>query len=189
MDEAGDVGELAVRNPLDLGVLLYDGEELVGAKQNRILNVSVLLAAGSTTRIPVSCVERGRWSSRGRRFRSAGHVAGAGAAAAKAASLRTDALARGAAQRGVGERRPAAGGARRRSPTAANSDGFAAREPRDPRPLAALRARAGPERRARLDRRPGLVPGRGVAAGGVRADYPKLLAGYVYDAIDADRAR
>src|SRR4051794_2303779 len=98
VNEAGDVGELAVRNPLDVGVLLYDGEELVGAKQNRILNVSVLLGACSTARIPVSCVERGRWSWRDARFRSAGHVAGPELRRHKAASLRVDALARGAAQ-------------------------------------------------------------------------------------------
>ena len=128
VDEAGDVGELAVRNPLPRGVLLYDGEELVGAKQNRILNVSVLLAAGSTARIPVSCVERGRWSWRDRRFRSAGHVASPELRRRKAASLRTDALARGAAQRSVWEavdHKLAVLGVD--SPTAANSDGFAAR--------------------------------------------------------------
>ena len=74
---AGGVVEmLAVREPVHPAVLLYKGEELVGAKQNRILNVSVLLGAGSTARIPVSCVERGRWSWRDRSFRSAGHVAG-----------------------------------------------------------------------------------------------------------------
>ena len=33
--------ELAVHNPLEANVLLYDGEELLGAKQNRILNVTV----------------------------------------------------------------------------------------------------------------------------------------------------
>src|SRR3954469_7535295 len=60
-DEAGDVGPLLVHNPLGVAVLLYDGEELVGAKQNRIPNVSVLLAAGSKAHVPVSCVERGRW--------------------------------------------------------------------------------------------------------------------------------
>ena len=42
-----------VQNPLDEHVLLYDGEELIGAKQNRILNLSVLVAAGSRTAIPV----------------------------------------------------------------------------------------------------------------------------------------
>src|SRR3954471_23236916 len=72
VDEAGDVGELAGRNALDRGGLLYDGEELVGAKQNRILTVSVLLGAGSTARIPVSCVESGCWSWRGRRLWAGG---------------------------------------------------------------------------------------------------------------------
>ncbi len=55
---AGTVPELAVSNPLDDAVLLYDGEELVGAKQNRILDVSVLVAARSKLAIPVSCVEQ-----------------------------------------------------------------------------------------------------------------------------------
>src|SRR5213593_1707983 len=61
LDAAGSVPELLAKNPLDENVLLYDGEELLGAKQNRILNVSVLVAAQSETRIPVSCVEEGRW--------------------------------------------------------------------------------------------------------------------------------
>ena len=39
--------ELVVENPLAERVLLYDGEELLGAKQNRILDVSVLVAAKS----------------------------------------------------------------------------------------------------------------------------------------------
>ena len=39
---AGTVPELVVHNPTDKRVLLYDGEELVGAKQDRILNVTVL---------------------------------------------------------------------------------------------------------------------------------------------------
>ena len=42
VSEVGVVPELAVANPTDANVLLYDGEELLGAKQNRILNVSVL---------------------------------------------------------------------------------------------------------------------------------------------------
>jgi hypothetical protein len=53
----GTVPELTVTNPLDEAVLLYDGEELVGANQNRILDVSVMVAAGSKLTIPVSCVE------------------------------------------------------------------------------------------------------------------------------------
>jgi hypothetical protein len=41
-----------------------DGEQLVGAKQNRILNMTVLVAAETEVTIPVSCVERGRWGYR-----------------------------------------------------------------------------------------------------------------------------
>ena len=37
-DTAGAVPELAVDNPLDHKVLLYDGEELVGAKQKAAAN-------------------------------------------------------------------------------------------------------------------------------------------------------
>ena len=50
VDESGSVPELVVENPLDWRVLLYDGEELVGAKQNRILNVSVGPGSSSATR-------------------------------------------------------------------------------------------------------------------------------------------
>ena len=53
--ESGSVPELAVENPLEASVLLYDGVELVGAKQNRILNVSVLVDKKTTLKIPVSC--------------------------------------------------------------------------------------------------------------------------------------
>ena len=68
--EGGSVSQLKVKNKSDQKVLMLDGEELVGAKQNRVLNVTILVAAHSETIIPVSCVEEGRWSYRGRRFRS-----------------------------------------------------------------------------------------------------------------------
>ena len=70
--EQGHVPELKVVNRGDLPVLILDGEELLGAKQNRILNTSVLLPAKSKIKIPVSCVERGRWAYRSRQFGSAG---------------------------------------------------------------------------------------------------------------------
>jgi hypothetical protein len=61
VSQQGSVPELLVENKGDLRVLFIEGEELVGAKQNRILNTSILVAAKSKTKIPVSCVERGRW--------------------------------------------------------------------------------------------------------------------------------
>jgi hypothetical protein len=57
----GSVPELRLENNADLPVLLVDGEELVGAKQNRVLNLTILAPAKQTTAIPVSCVEAGRW--------------------------------------------------------------------------------------------------------------------------------
>lgn len=71
LDESGNVPELRVTNKSDRKVLMLDGEELVGAKQNRGLNVTVLNAAHSETVIPVSCLEQGRWSYRSREFGSA----------------------------------------------------------------------------------------------------------------------
>jgi hypothetical protein len=62
VDESGSVGTLRVKNPLDELVLLYEGEELVGAKQNRILARTILVDARSALEIPVACVEQGRWS-------------------------------------------------------------------------------------------------------------------------------
>jgi hypothetical protein len=62
LDKDGSVPELKVVNKSDRMVLILDGEELVGAKQNRIVNTTILIPAKSTTVIPVSCVEQGRWS-------------------------------------------------------------------------------------------------------------------------------
>ena len=55
------VNDLVVRNPLDVPVLLYEGEEVLGAQQNRTFDVSALVAANSVLQVPVSCVEAGRW--------------------------------------------------------------------------------------------------------------------------------
>jgi hypothetical protein len=62
VDQAGSVPELKVVNTSPLSILLLDGEELMGAKQNRVLNTSILLKGNSETLIPVSCTERGRWA-------------------------------------------------------------------------------------------------------------------------------
>ncbi len=68
VSEGGSVPNLLVTNDSGSKVLFLEGEELRGAKQNRVLNTSVLIAAHSTTKIPVSCVEQGRWRYRSRQF-------------------------------------------------------------------------------------------------------------------------
>jgi hypothetical protein len=72
VSEAGSVPDLSVENRGDLRVLFLEGEKLVGAKQNRILNASVLIAAHRKSKIPVSCVEAGRWGYKSRQFGSGG---------------------------------------------------------------------------------------------------------------------
>lgn len=62
VDDGGSVPNLLVENPSRHCVLLLDGEELRGAKQNRIINTTLLLAPHSKTVINVSCTESGRWS-------------------------------------------------------------------------------------------------------------------------------
>jgi len=72
VSEGGSVPDLLVENKGDVRVLFLEGEELVGAKQNRVLNTSVLIAAKSKIKIPVSCVEQGRWRYRSKHFGSSG---------------------------------------------------------------------------------------------------------------------
>jgi hypothetical protein len=66
--EGGSVPNLLVTNQSASKVLFLEGEELRGAKQNRVLNTSVLVAGYSKTTIPVSCVEQGRWRYRSHQF-------------------------------------------------------------------------------------------------------------------------
>lgn len=65
--EQGTVPNLKLENEGRQRVLIIDGEQLVGAKQNRILNTTILIAAMSSLVIPVSCVEQGRWHYEGAR--------------------------------------------------------------------------------------------------------------------------
>lgn len=51
-------------------LLIPEGEILMGAKQNRVINVTVLVAAGMKFLLPVSCVEAGRWRYKSRHFES-----------------------------------------------------------------------------------------------------------------------
>jgi len=97
ISEGGSVPELlAVNQGLHM-ILLLDGEELVGAKQNRILNTTVLLPPQSKTKIPVSCVEQGRWRHVSAEF-SAGNYSPAKLRARKSRDVSRNLAASGMAQ-------------------------------------------------------------------------------------------
>jgi hypothetical protein len=74
VDAGGSVPDLAVDNRSEHDALLLDGMELHGAKQNRMVNLTLIIAGKSRTTIPVSCVERGRWSYRSPVFSSSGRT-------------------------------------------------------------------------------------------------------------------
>lgn len=59
------VPTLVATNRSDTPVLLVEGQIVEGGRQNRVLNVSVVVPAHGTIDIPVSCVEQGRWHSNG----------------------------------------------------------------------------------------------------------------------------
>jgi hypothetical protein len=131
VSEGGHVPELRVRNDLDTAVLLLDGEELVGAKQNRVVNLTILVPAHAAQTIPVSCVEAGRWHHVSEAFAGSGRAHFAEGRARKTQqvshSLATGAEAR-ADQSDVWDRishRVALSGAP--APTAAMADVFEAR--------------------------------------------------------------
>ncbi|MCB0801305.1 MAG: hypothetical protein KDB91_12440, partial [Bacteroidales bacterium] len=72
---SGSVGQLTALNKTACYLLLTDADVLTGAKQNRVVNRSVLLAPSSKTVIEVSCVERLRWDYRSSSFSTPGSVA------------------------------------------------------------------------------------------------------------------
>jgi hypothetical protein len=72
VSEEGVVTELLAITSGEYPILLIDGEELIGAKQNRIMNTDVLLRPNTRKTIPVSCVEQGRWGDVSPSFASGG---------------------------------------------------------------------------------------------------------------------
>ncbi len=83
----GSVPEIKFENDADKPVLLLDGEELLGAHQDRALNLTILAPAKRITLIPVSCVEPGRWRMTAPEFRLAGDMMCSRARAARCAQV------------------------------------------------------------------------------------------------------
>jgi hypothetical protein len=71
---SGTVPEISVLNKGKKDVFIMDGEELVGAKQNRMVNISLIVPAESEIKIPVSCVEQGRWHHTSEKFYASDNI-------------------------------------------------------------------------------------------------------------------
>lgn len=69
------VKEINVENSGNFNVLLLEGEEIMGAKQNRIINTTVLVKKKTKITIPVSCTEAGRWHDISNEFMKTDHLA------------------------------------------------------------------------------------------------------------------
>jgi hypothetical protein len=63
IETEASVNDLVIENPTGTAVLIFEGEEVLGAQQNRTFDVSALIAPGTRINVPVSCVEVGRWDA------------------------------------------------------------------------------------------------------------------------------
>ena len=63
--ETGAIDRAVVENPLEYDVFVMDGEELLGARQDRIAVHSEVVSKESEIEIDVVCVEKGRWEGEG----------------------------------------------------------------------------------------------------------------------------
>jgi hypothetical protein len=61
--ETSDVSSASISNLSTKPLFIMNGEILEGAKQNRVINDSIIIPKNSTKTVDVSCVEEGRWSN------------------------------------------------------------------------------------------------------------------------------
>lgn len=87
VDEGGSVGQVRVINNAVTPLLILDGEEIIGSKQNRIANATIIIEAKTEKIIPVSCTEAGRWSYNSRHFAASRHMASSDVRRNKQASV------------------------------------------------------------------------------------------------------
>ena len=62
INDTGQVNEVDIDFGGGGGLFVLDGEEIVGALQNRVFNTSMVATNPVRKRVPVTCVEQNRWS-------------------------------------------------------------------------------------------------------------------------------
>lgn len=72
--EQSQVNTLIVENRAVTPLILIEGEEVIGGKQNRLVNETTLIAPQSSMEIPVNCSEQGRWDYKSE-FRHSAYIA------------------------------------------------------------------------------------------------------------------
>ncbi|MDA8894945.1 hypothetical protein N9I98_01110 [Flavobacteriales bacterium] len=75
LEESERVNTIELENLSESYIFILDGDILKGAKQNRVVNTSVLVAPKSKIILPVSCVEEGRWEYKSSRFKPSDEIA------------------------------------------------------------------------------------------------------------------
>ena len=194
VSSGGSVPHVRVRNEADTALLVLFGEEILGAKQNRIANATFLVPPLREVVLDVSCVEAGRWTGtrRAARFRGVGSVVSHSLRARMSSRVARARAAGGgfSADQGevweeVSDRLRRSG---TRSPSAAYSDHYASRA----KALRRIRAEVRP-----ADGQVGFVAAIGNQIAGVdvlgrpgafAAYHTRLLDAYAIDAVDSDPA-
>ena len=59
--QVSTVGTVLAKNNSNIPLILIDGDEIIGAKQNRIMNRSLIIPPRTAMEVSVSCTEQGRW--------------------------------------------------------------------------------------------------------------------------------
>jgi hypothetical protein len=142
----GSVNAVKVLHRGGKPLLLLDGEEIVGAKQNRVFNASFLVLKDAEVELPVSCVERGRWRHNSDAFRGAERTVASGVRGAKVRRTHESLATKGSYDANQGEVWKDVDGYLAktgvRSGTAAFSDGHGSQAQRVERELAKLQVLA-----------------------------------------------
>jgi len=70
INEGGQVPNLKIVNRSEHMVFIMAGEQLVGGKQNRVVNASMMIPPRNEMPLPVTCIEQGRWGYKSSTFSS-----------------------------------------------------------------------------------------------------------------------